>query len=209
MIIYRYALKNAIGPTLTVIGLTLAYSLTGAFFVEIIFNWPGLGMFTARSFLNLDYPAIMGMTLFGASGYVVINLVVDLLQAWIDPRISLRVEASECRFGGCFWANAARFSSRWLMSRTGIRLRRRSWSSTLSASSGATRWRCFSICLDRAADCAGGRRARYLRPILIRARGEPTPQTRLLPPSSAVMCSARTIWGATCSAGSSTARVPR
>jgi len=90
VIIYSYALKNAIGPTLTIIGLTLAYSLTGAFFVEIIFNWPGLGLFTARSFLNLDYPAIMGMTLFGASGYVVINLVVDLLQAWIDPRISLQ-----------------------------------------------------------------------------------------------------------------------
>ena len=46
-------------------------------------------MFTARSFLNLDYPAIMGMTLFGASGYVFINLGVDLLQAWVDPRISL------------------------------------------------------------------------------------------------------------------------
>lgn len=89
VIVYRYALKNAISPTLTIIGLTLAYSLTGAFFVEIIFNWPGLGLFTARSFLNLDYPAIMGMTLFGAGGYVVINLVVDLLQAWIDPRISL------------------------------------------------------------------------------------------------------------------------
>lgn len=88
-IVYRYALKNAIGPTLTVIGLSLAYSLTGAFFVEIIFNWPGLGLFTARSFLNLDYPAVMGMTLFGASGYVLINLVVDLLQAWVDPRISL------------------------------------------------------------------------------------------------------------------------
>ncbi len=89
MITYRYALKNALGPTITVIGLTLAYSLTGAFFVEIIFNWPGLGMFTARSFLNLDYPAIMGMTLFAASGYVFINLGVDLLQAWVDPRISL------------------------------------------------------------------------------------------------------------------------
>jgi peptide/nickel transport system permease protein len=90
IIVYRYALKNAISPTLTIIGLTLAYSLTGAFFVEIIFNWPGLGLFTARSFLNLDYPAIMGMTLFGASGYVLINLCVDLLQAWIDPRISLQ-----------------------------------------------------------------------------------------------------------------------
>jgi peptide/nickel transport system permease protein len=64
--------------------------LTGTFFVEVIFNWPGLGLFTVRSLLGLDYPAIMGITLFGAVGYVLINLIVDLLQAWIDPRISLK-----------------------------------------------------------------------------------------------------------------------
>lgn len=88
-IVYIYALKNAIGPTLTVIGLTFAFAITGTFFVEIIFNWPGLGLFTVRSLLNLDYPAIMGITLFGATMYVIINLVVDLLQAWVDPRIRL------------------------------------------------------------------------------------------------------------------------
>lgn len=88
-IIYIYALKNAIGPTLTVIGLTFAFAITGTFFVEIIFNWPGLGLFTVRSLLNLDYPAIMGITLFGAVMYVTINLIVDLLQAWVDPRITL------------------------------------------------------------------------------------------------------------------------
>jgi len=86
---YVLALKNAISPTLTVIGLTIAYSLTGAFFVEVIFNWPGLGQFTVHSLLSLDYPAIMGITIFGALGYILINLIVDLLQAWIDPRISL------------------------------------------------------------------------------------------------------------------------
>ena len=90
IIIYLYALKNAISPTLTVIGLTFAFALTGTFFVEIIFNWPGLGLFTVRSLLNVDYPAIMGMTLFGATGYVLINLFVDLIQAWVDPRVSLR-----------------------------------------------------------------------------------------------------------------------
>lgn len=89
-IIYFYALKNAISPALTVIGLTFAFALTGTFFVEVLFNWPGLGLFTVRSLLNLDYPAIMGMTLFGATGYVLINLFVDILQAWVDPRISLR-----------------------------------------------------------------------------------------------------------------------
>ena len=87
--IYFYALKNAIGPTLTVIGLTLAYLLTGTFFIEIVFNWPGLGLFTVHSLLNTDHPAIMGITLLAAAGYVIINLMVDVAQAWIDPRISL------------------------------------------------------------------------------------------------------------------------
>jgi len=89
-VVYGYGLKNAIGPTLTVFGLTLAYALTGTFFIEIVFNWPGLGMFTVHSLLNVDYPAIMGITLLAAGGYVLINLVVDLVQSWIDPRISLR-----------------------------------------------------------------------------------------------------------------------
>jgi ABC-type dipeptide/oligopeptide/nickel transport system permease component len=88
-ITYFYALKNAIGPSLTVIGLTVAYLLTGTFFVEVIFTWPGLGLFTVTALLNVDYPAIMGVTLFGASAYVIINSIVDLLQAAIDPRINL------------------------------------------------------------------------------------------------------------------------
>ena len=88
-ITYVYALKNAIGPALTVVGLTFAFALTGSFFVEVVFNWPGLGQFTVRALLNVDYPAIMGVTLLGAIGYVSINLLVDLVQAWIDPRISL------------------------------------------------------------------------------------------------------------------------
>jgi ABC-type dipeptide/oligopeptide/nickel transport system permease component len=90
VVVYLYALKNALSPTLTVIGLTFAFALTGTFFVEIIYNWPGLGLFTVHSLLNVDYPAIMGITLFGSIMYVLINLAVDLLQAWIDPRISLK-----------------------------------------------------------------------------------------------------------------------
>ncbi len=89
VVVYLYALKNAISPTLTVIGLTFAIALTGTFFVEVIYNWPGLGLFTVHSLLNVDYPAIMGITLYGSIMYVLINLAVDLLQAWIDPRISL------------------------------------------------------------------------------------------------------------------------
>ena len=55
--------------------------------MEESYNWPGLGSFRGRSYLNLDYPAILGMTLYGAAGYVLVNLVMDLVQAVIDPRI--------------------------------------------------------------------------------------------------------------------------
>ena len=88
-VVYRLALRNALPPTLTVLGLTLAYSLTGAFFVEIVFNWPGLGQFAVDALLNVDYPAVMGIALLGAAGYVLINLAVDIAQAWIDPRVRL------------------------------------------------------------------------------------------------------------------------
>ena len=86
-ILRRLVLRNALLPVLSVIGLTLAYSLTGTFFVEIVYSWPGLGTFTVQSILNVDYPSIMGITLLGAVGYVTINLLVDLGQAWLDPRI--------------------------------------------------------------------------------------------------------------------------
>ncbi len=85
----RLALRNALLPVLTIIGLVLAYSLTGTFFVEVVFNWPGLGTLAVKSILNVDYPAIMGITLFGAAFYLLVNLVVDVLQAWLDPRIRL------------------------------------------------------------------------------------------------------------------------
>jgi peptide/nickel transport system permease protein len=89
LITYRLALKNALIPVTTVVGLTLAYCLTGTFFVEVVYNWPGLGTLTVKGLLNLDYPVVMGVTLFGAAGYVVINLAVDLAQSWLDPRTRL------------------------------------------------------------------------------------------------------------------------
>ncbi len=89
LITYRLALKNALIPVITVIGLTFAYCLTGTFFVEVVFNWPGLGTMAVRGILNLDFPVIMGITLFGAFAYVLINLVVDIGQSWLDPRTRL------------------------------------------------------------------------------------------------------------------------
>lgn len=88
-LLYKDALKNAMGPVLTVIGLTFAYSLTGTFFIELVFAWPGLGYYSTTSILSMDYPAIMGVTVTVAIAYVIVNLVVDLAQAFLDPRIGL------------------------------------------------------------------------------------------------------------------------
>jgi peptide/nickel transport system permease protein len=82
LIVGRLALRNALVPLMTVLGLTLAYLITGTFYVEFIFNWPGLGTFTVDAILATDY-------LIGAAAYVFINLAVDLAQAWVDPRIRL------------------------------------------------------------------------------------------------------------------------
>lgn len=89
-ITFIYALKNAIGPTLTVIGLTFAYALIGAFFVEIIFSWPGIGTYAVKAIMSMDYPAVLGACLVIAFFYVAINLLIDLLQSILDPRISIK-----------------------------------------------------------------------------------------------------------------------
>jgi ABC-type dipeptide/oligopeptide/nickel transport system permease component len=89
-ILWQLALRNAFPSTLTVIGLSVAYLLTGTFFVELVFDWPGIGQFATTALLNLDYPVIMGITLFGAIGFLSINLLVDVLQGRLDPRIRLR-----------------------------------------------------------------------------------------------------------------------
>lgn len=85
--LYRHALRNAFIPTLTVIGLQTGALLSGAFLVEAIFNWPGLGLYTVRAISRLDYPAIMGASLLITVIFILINLVVDLLYGILDPRI--------------------------------------------------------------------------------------------------------------------------
>ena len=88
-ILWQLALRNAFPSTLTVVGLSFAYLLTGTFFVELVFDWPGIGQFATTALLNLDYPVIMGITLFGAIAFLSINLLVDVLQARLDPRVRL------------------------------------------------------------------------------------------------------------------------
>jgi ABC-type dipeptide/oligopeptide/nickel transport system permease component len=82
-----HVLRNAFIPTLTVLGLQVGYLLAGNFLVESVFNWPGIGLYAVDAISNLDYAAIMGVTLVVSVVYVVVNLVVDLLYVVLDPRI--------------------------------------------------------------------------------------------------------------------------
>jgi len=86
---FRYALKNAIIPTLMVLGIVFAWSLTGVFLVEVVFAWPGLGTYTWRAILAVDYPVIVAVSIIAALLVVTINLILDLIQAYLDPRVRL------------------------------------------------------------------------------------------------------------------------
>jgi ABC-type dipeptide/oligopeptide/nickel transport system permease component len=86
-VVRRHALWNALLPIVTLIGLQLGLLLSGAVLTETIFALPGLGRLTITSVLARDYPVIQGVVLIGAVIFVLANLVVDLLYAWLDPRI--------------------------------------------------------------------------------------------------------------------------
>jgi peptide/nickel transport system permease protein len=87
-VIYVHALRNALIPAVTMIGLQIGALLAGAFLVEIIFSWPGIGFYTINSIMAMDFNAIITTTLLVAVVYTVTNLVVDILYVAIDPRIS-------------------------------------------------------------------------------------------------------------------------
>jgi len=87
LIVLRHGLRNALIPTVTVIGLTFGSLLSGAVLTETIFSWPGLGRYATASAVSLDFPAVLGVTLLAAIVYPVANLVVDVAYYWLDPRI--------------------------------------------------------------------------------------------------------------------------
>ncbi len=89
-VIGMHALRNALIPVVTVIGLTFASLLSGAVLTETVFAWPGIGRYAVTASTRLDYPAILGVTMLGAVIYIVVNLVVDLLYGVLDPRIRVR-----------------------------------------------------------------------------------------------------------------------
>jgi peptide/nickel transport system permease protein len=88
-VLYRYVLKNVLAPVIASLGLSFGYTIVGAFMAELIFVWPGIGYYTAMSLLSYDYPAIIGCVIFVAILYSMINTVVDLIHAVIDPRVKL------------------------------------------------------------------------------------------------------------------------
>ncbi len=87
IVIYRHALKNALIPVVTIIGLSLGSLLSGAVLTETIFSWPGLGRYIVNALLVLDYPAVTGGALFIAFVYSLANLLVDISYAALDPRM--------------------------------------------------------------------------------------------------------------------------
>jgi len=89
-VVGRFAMRPVLSPILTLIALIFAYSLVNAFIVEAIFNWPGIGRYTAQAIQSLDTPAIAGVTLVIAIIYLLVNLVVDVAQAFIDPRVRVQ-----------------------------------------------------------------------------------------------------------------------
>lgn len=86
-VVARHALRNALIPTVTVLGLAYGGLLSGAVMTETIFAWPGLGRYAFQAVITNDFPAIMGVTFVIGIMYVIVNLVVDLLYGWLDPRI--------------------------------------------------------------------------------------------------------------------------
>ncbi|MCL4426271.1 MAG: ABC transporter permease [Firmicutes bacterium] len=86
-VIYKHALRNALVPVVTIIGLQLGQLIAYVFLAEVIFSWPGIGSYAVRAIVAMDFNAIMGVTLVFSVVYVVINLIVDLSYPLIDRRI--------------------------------------------------------------------------------------------------------------------------
>lgn len=87
VVVYRHALRNALIPIITVIGLQLGVLMGGAVLTETVFGWPGVGSRLVDAIMASDYPMVQGTVIFIATVFVVVNLIVDVLYAWLDPRI--------------------------------------------------------------------------------------------------------------------------
>lgn len=89
-VILRHGLRNAMQPTLSMAGLQVGLLLTGVVVIELVFAWPGLGLYTTQAIQQADFPAVIGIVLVLGTAYVVVNAVVDILQVVADPRLRTR-----------------------------------------------------------------------------------------------------------------------
>ena len=87
VVVLRHGLSNALVPIVTVIGVQAGYLLGGAVLTETVFAWPGVGTLMVQGILARDFPLVQGCVLVVALSFVLVNLAVDLLYAWLDPRI--------------------------------------------------------------------------------------------------------------------------
>ena len=83
----KYVFRNAILPTVTIFGISMAYLLTGVMLIEIVFAWPGMGRLMTTAISQRDYPTLIGINLIMAVSVAVVMLVVDIVYAKLDPRI--------------------------------------------------------------------------------------------------------------------------
>lgn len=86
-VIFHHALKNALLPVITVVGLQVGSLLSGAVLTETVFSWPGMGTYVLDAILQRDYPVVQSIVLVFALIFVIVNLIVDISYAWLDPRI--------------------------------------------------------------------------------------------------------------------------
>jgi len=89
-VVYKYALRNALIPVLTIIGMVYGFLLRGTVLTELIFSWPGIGRYAVNAIFSLDFPAIMGVAILGASMIILLNLIVDVLCAFVNPTVRYR-----------------------------------------------------------------------------------------------------------------------
>lgn len=87
MVIYKHAVRNAMIPVITVIGLNFGLLLAGAILTETVFSWPGIGRYVVNAVYMRDYPVVQGCVLFFALMFVIVNLITDIVYVYIDPRI--------------------------------------------------------------------------------------------------------------------------
>ena len=89
LVVWRHAMRNALLPVITLLGLQLGVLLGGAVITEVVFSWPGLGQLTIESIQRRDYPVVQACVLVISLTYVVVNTLTDLVYGWLDPRIRL------------------------------------------------------------------------------------------------------------------------